>query len=112
MEDVGQGFEDFDLAAEFFLEFAMEGGGGGFAGVDLSARELPESGEVFTGWAKCDEELGLGGIPDDGADDGSGGHLIADFGLRARKGAEGGEARRGGILDFGGEWGLDFFGYF
>jgi hypothetical protein len=74
VEDVGEGFEDFDLAAEFFLKFAVEGGGGGFAGVDFTAGEFPEAGEVFAGRAAGDEELGLGGVPDEGADDGGEGH--------------------------------------
>ena len=95
VEDVGQGIEDFDLAAEFFLEFAMEGGGGGLAGVDFTAGEFPEAGEVFAGRAAGDEELGLGGVPDEGADDGGGGHL----------GVESGEWRRG-------RGGLTFLGIF
>jgi hypothetical protein len=40
---------------------------------------------VFAGRAAGDEELGLGGVPDEGADDGGGGHFglrIADCGLR------------------------------
>jgi hypothetical protein len=52
---------------------------------------------VFAGGAAGDEELGLGGVPDEGADDGGGGHL--DCGL--------------GIGDCGGRFGrLDFLGDF
>ena len=106
VEDVGEGFEDFDLAAEFFLEFAVEGGGGGLAGVDFTAGEFPEAGEVFAGGAAGDEELGLGGVPDEGADDGGGGHLdcglrIGDWGLGI---AEGGDGRFGRLDFFGDFW--------
>ena len=43
----GERAENFDGAAEFFPELAVEGGFGGFAGLDLAAGEFPFSAEVF-----------------------------------------------------------------
>jgi hypothetical protein len=61
---------------------------------------------VFAGGAAGDEELGLGGVPDEGADDGGGGHLdcglrIGDWGLGI---AEGGDGRFGRLDFFGDFW--------
>lgn len=67
-DDGREGGFDGDLDFEFLVEFADEGGFRGFAGVDLSAREFPEAGEVFSGGALAGEDF-AGGVGDDAADD-------------------------------------------
>lgn len=80
--DVGKGFDDLHPAAEFFLKFAVKGFGGGFAGIDLAAGKFPEACEQFAGGTAGDEDLREGRVPDEGADNGSGGHGMAEGGLR------------------------------
>lgn len=72
--DFGEGLENFDPAAEFFLEFAVEGVSGGLTGVDFTAWEFPKTGEVFAWGAAGDEEAAEGGVPKEGADDAGGRH--------------------------------------
>jgi hypothetical protein len=72
----GQCVGDDDGAAEFFAEFAGEGGRGEFAGLDLAAGKFPLQAEVFVGGALRGEDAARG-ILKDGADDGErkrGGH--------------------------------------
>ena len=52
----GQRLEPGDLATELFLDFANNGGGGGFAGFNFSAGKLPFVGEMFMGWSLGDEQ--------------------------------------------------------
>jgi hypothetical protein len=52
-----EGGGDPDGAAEFFADFAMEGGGGVFAGLDFAAGEFPFQREVFAGGALGDEDV-------------------------------------------------------
>ena len=65
-----EGAGDRDGATEFFGEFAVEGGGGGFAGIDFAAGKFPEQAEVFVRGALSDENA-AGGVFEHGADDGN-----------------------------------------
>lgn len=60
---------DRDGAAEFFGEFAVKGGGGGFGGFDFAAGKFPKKSEVFVGRALGDENA-AGAVFDDRAHDG------------------------------------------
>lgn len=76
---------DVDGDAEFLLEFAVEGGFGGFAGFDFAAGEFPFSAEVFVRGALGHEDMAL--AFDEGADDAEGKRAIGhtDFYLESRK---------------------------
>jgi len=65
-----EGAGDRDGATEFFGEFAVESGGGGFAGIDFAAGKFPEQAEVFVRGALSDENA-AGGVFEHGADDGN-----------------------------------------
>ncbi len=67
VEERFEGARDRDGAAEFFGELAVEGGGGGLAGLDFAAGEFPEQAEVFVGGALGDENA-AGVVFEDGAD--------------------------------------------
>ena len=71
VEEGLKGAGDDGGAAEFFGEFAEEGGGVGFAGLDLAAGKFPFETEVFVGGALGDEDA-AGTVFEHGADDGDG----------------------------------------
>lgn len=66
----GERAKEFNGAAEFFAEFAVEGGFGGFAGFDLAAGEFPLSAEVLVRGTLRHEEVPV--AFDEGAGDGDG----------------------------------------
>lgn len=65
-----QRLHEGDGAAEFFLDFAGQGGGGILARLDLAAGEFPFEAEVFVGRPLGDQEA-AGTVFDDGANDGN-----------------------------------------
>jgi hypothetical protein len=66
----GQRAEEGDGDVEFFTEFAMERGFGGFAGLDFAAGKFPFSAEVFVRGALGHEHVAV--AFDEGADDAEG----------------------------------------
>jgi len=72
--DIWQSEKDFHPAAQLFLEFPVERLLGSLSRVDFPARKLPETRKMFAWGTAGDEELGLGRIPNEGADDGDRGH--------------------------------------
>lgn len=83
VREAGEGAEDDDVAAEFFVNLPDEGGFGGFIGLDFSAREFPFQRQVFVRGALRDQDA-AGGVFQDGADNRNG------WGLR--HGMKGGRA--------------------
>jgi hypothetical protein len=77
--------EDVDGYAEFFLQLAVEGGFGGFAGLDLAAGKFPFSAEVFVRGALGHEHAAV--FFDESADDEERGTEIGhtDFNVELRK---------------------------
>lgn len=70
----GERAGDVDSDAEFFDEFAVEGGFRGFAGFDFAAGEFPFSAEVFVRGALGHEDMAV--AFDEGADDAEGKRAI------------------------------------
>ncbi len=65
-----EGLRDAHGAAEFFLKFTMQGGLGGFAGLDFATGKFPQAAELFIRRTLREhDELATN---DDGADDGHG----------------------------------------
>ncbi len=79
--------QDFDGAAEFFADLAVEGGFGGFAGLDLAAGEFPFEAEVFVRRALRHEHEAV--AFDQGADDGDDGGRRHKIGIYVENGKAG-----------------------
>lgn len=62
------GIADFDLDAEFFVEFANQSLLGCFAGLAFAAWEFPQSSQVAT-FGAAREQDAAGGVGDDACDD-------------------------------------------
>lgn len=56
----GERGADAQVASEFFADFADEGGGGGFAGLDFASGKFPAAGLGFAGRSLGGEHTAIG----------------------------------------------------
>ena len=70
MDETREGLGDGDIAAELLPDFANNGGGGIFAGLNLSPGEFPLERQVFVRRSLCDKDASV--LLDHGADDWNG----------------------------------------
>ena len=90
VEERGKGVEVFDLAAEFLADFADEGVGGWFTGLEFAAGEFPFEAQVFVGGTPGDQHAAValdGGARDRNGD--SFGHGRAESGGKSATGTGG-----------------------